>query len=99
MGLLAFLAFQNLAGHPLNNNDSDYFELGAAAWQTPSVLLKPHASLPGRLLASLVFVVVQPIFGTDPALYHILVIGLHLFASLLLAFTVFRLGFSLGIIA
>ena len=99
MGLLAFLAFQNLAGHPLNNNDSDYFELGAAAWQTPSVLLKPHASLPGRLLASLVFVVVQPIFGTDPALYHILVIGLHLFASLLLAFTVFRLGFSLEIIA
>ena len=96
--LLTFLALAAFGGLSQQLFDSDDFELladASAASQDLSLFFSADRELPGRPVTELLFVGAYALWGDDPAGYHMLLVGLHLIASLLLAFTCRRLGADL----
>ena len=96
--LLTFLALVAFGGLSQQLFDTDDFELladASAASQDLSLLFSADRELPGRPVTELLFVGAYALWGEDPAGYHMLLVGLHLVASLLLALTCRRLGADL----
>ena len=93
--LLALIAFGSLSSHLLDGDDFEYLTDTEAVREAPSLFFSPDRQLPGRPTVELVFLIAQTFWGNRPAAYHILLIGLHLAASLLLACAFRRLGADL----
>jgi tetratricopeptide (TPR) repeat protein len=91
---LAAVAFGGLVELPFDTDDSDYLRDARASLDSPSQLFASDKHLPGRPVIEILFMVAYSVWGDDPAGYHLLLLGLHLCASLLLAYTLRRLGAS-----
>lgn len=95
LGLLAAVAYGSLAKQALDSDDFEYLRDAAAAGQNLSLLFSSDRELPGRPLAEVIFLLGHSLWGQNPLPYHLLVVGLHLLTSLLLAQTFRRLGADL----
>ena len=95
LGFLAAVAYGSLAAQALDTDDFEYLRDAAAAQQDLSLLFSTDRELPGRPIAEIVFLFSHSLWGQNPAPYHLLVVALHLVASLLLAQTFCRLGADL----
>lgn len=92
LAILTFASFGSLLEHPFSTDDFEHLDDAAALRQDLSRLLSDEQALPGRPVVSIVFLLTHMAAGPSPAFYHLLLIGLHLAASLLLAFSFRRLG-------
>jgi len=95
MLLLTFAAFRNLSEHLLEGDDFEYLSDTRAIRENPAHFFSPDRQLPGRPVVDLVFVIADSLWGTQPAPYHILLISLHLMASLVLTYTFRQFGADL----
>ena len=95
LAILTLISFGSLREHPFATDDFDYLSDAAAVRQDLSRLLSADQALPGRPVVSLLFLLANALWGTSPAPYHLLLVGLHLAASLMLAFSFRRLGANL----
>ena len=95
MACLAAAAFGGFADMPFDTDDFDYIQDARSVLDEPSRLFAPENRLPGRPTIDILFAATYALWGNDPTSYHLLLIGLHLIASLLLAYTLRRLGVSL----
>ena len=95
LSILTFASFGSLLDHPFSTDDFAYLSDAVAVHEDLSHLLSDDQALPGRPIVTIVFLVGHIFGGSSPALFHFLLIGLHLAASLLLALTFRRLGASL----
>ena len=95
LGLLASVAYGGLATQALDTDDFEYLRDAAATSQDLSLLFSADRELPGRPIAEIFFLLGHTLWGTNPAPYHLLLVGLHLLTSLLLAQTFRRLGADL----
>lgn len=82
-----------------DTDDGDYFLEAEKAAQDLSHLFSPdrRPSAMGRPVIDVVFLVDYLLWGTDLTFYHYQVFFAHLIASLLLAFTFYRLGAPLDV--
>jgi len=85
-GLAAF-TFGNLRHHRFAYDDEDYVRNAALAQQSPSHLIAPSFDKPwaSRFGVHAAFYLLYKLFGTAPAGYHTVNVGLHLVNALLLA--------------
>ncbi|MBT7551649.1 MAG: tetratricopeptide repeat protein [Gemmatimonadetes bacterium] len=97
LALLAVVAYGGLASQALDTDDFEYLRDANAANQDLSLLFSTDRELPGRPIAEVVFLLGHKLWGQDPTPYHLLLVGLHLLTSLLLAQTFRRLGAHLEI--
>jgi tetratricopeptide (TPR) repeat protein len=95
LAALSFASFGSLLTHPFSTDDFAYLSDATALRQDPAHLLSDEQALPGRPVVSIVFLLTHIVAGSSPAPYHLLLIVLHLAASILLAFSFRRLGASL----
>jgi tetratricopeptide (TPR) repeat protein len=92
---LTWLSFGSLRFHQLDTHDAESFADHLRIEQDGSYFFsadKQQAT--GRLFADAVKYATFLIFGNDPAVFHLLVVALHMLASLLLALLVRRMGFA-----
>jgi len=92
---LALAAFGGLAQHLFDADDFELLADASSVRQDLSLLLSPDRQLPGRPVTEFLLVGAYALWDEDPAGYHLLLVGLHLVASLLLAFACRRLGADL----
>ena len=97
LALLAAVAYGGLAHQSLDTDDFEYLRDANAANQDLSLLFSTDRELPGRPIAEAVFLLGHKLWGQNPTPYHLLLVGLHLLTSLLLAQTFRRLGAHLEI--
>ncbi len=95
MACLAAAAFGGLADLPFDTDDFDYIQDARSLLDEPSRLFAPDNRLPGRPTTATLFALTYALWGNDPTSYHLLLVGLHLLASLSLAYTLRRLGVGL----
>ncbi len=95
LAILVFASFGSLLAHPFSTDDFAYLNDAVALRQDLSRLLSDEQALPGRPIVSIAFLLTHMAAGASPAPYHLLLIGLHWAASLLLAFCFRRLGANL----
>ena len=96
--MLSWLCFSSLRHHLLDVPDADSFAdhlLIDQDWTVFFSLDKTQAS--GRPFAEAIKYGAYLLWGNDPAVFHVLVVGVHTLASLLLASLAVRLGMSLGV--
>jgi len=79
----------------LEYDDRAYIQDAAIAQEDPAHLLSAEREFPGRPAVDLLFVAAFRVWGQSPAAYHMLTVGLHLVASVLLAYTLRQLGVDL----
>ena len=101
MACLAAAAFGGFADMPFDTDDFDYIHDARSVLDEPARLFAPENRLPGRPTTDILFAVTYAFWGNDPTSYHLLLVGLHLIASLLLAYTLRRLdvGLELSLLA
>jgi tetratricopeptide (TPR) repeat protein len=97
MAALAVLAFGGLGNQLFDTDDFEYLGDAAAISEDLSLFFSADRQLPGRPLVDLVFLLAHTLWGADPAPYHWLLVGLHLGASLVLAWAFHCLGAGLGL--
>jgi len=97
LALLAAVAYGGLAHQSLDTDDFEYLRDANAANQDLSLLFSTDRELPGRPIAEVIFLLGHKLWGQNPTPYHLLLVGLHLLTSLLLAQTFRRLGAHLEI--
>ena len=95
MTSLTIIAFNGLGEIPFDTDDFEYMADTAAVYQDLSLLLSTERQQPGRPVVELVLLAAYSLWGENAAAYHLLLIGLHLTASLLLAAVFHRLGADL----
>ena len=96
--MLSWLCFSSLRHHLLDVPDADSFAdhlLIDQDWTVFFSLDKTQAS--GRPFAEAIKYGAYLLWDNDPAVFHVLVVGVHTLASLLLASLAVRLGMSLGV--
>ena len=97
MVVLSGITFGSLSAHLINafGDEQDLIRDVKILTENPAYLFSPQRSAAVRPPVDLVFLIAYSLWGENPAGYHLLQIGLHLIASLLLAITMFRLGADL----
>lgn len=95
MACLAVFAFHGLVEVPFDSDDFEHLADAAAVQEDLSLLLSAERNHPGRPVVELIFLVMYELWGKNAAPYHLLLIALHLCASLLLAVAFRRLGADL----
>ncbi|MCZ6634269.1 MAG: tetratricopeptide repeat protein [bacterium] len=97
MVLLAVVAFGNLGTYDFWDGWDDWDQMAdlAMASKDFSYLFSQSRLYDVRPPVDLVFLGGYFLWGEDPAAFHILHIGLHLLASLVVVFVVYRLGLDL----
>jgi tetratricopeptide (TPR) repeat protein len=89
---LTWLTFGSLATHLFDTDDLERLSESSAAINNPSSYFSPEKIHPIRPLYDLIFMLGMLVWEDNPAAHHLLVVFLHLLASLLLAHTVRQLG-------
>ena len=93
---LTWLSFGSLRFHQLDTHDAESFADHLRIEQDGSYFFSADKQqVQGRLVADAVKYATFLIFGNDPAVFHLLVVALHMLASFLLALLVRRMGFAL----
>jgi tetratricopeptide (TPR) repeat protein len=95
LGLLAAIAYRGMSALALDTDDFEYLRDAAAASQDLALLFSTDRVLPGRPVAEIFFLLGHSLWGQNAAPYHLLLVGLHVLTSLLLAQTFRRLGADL----
>ena len=91
---LSWMAFGNLSGHLINaeGDEQDLLHDVQLIKTNPASLVSPDRWAPVRPPLDLLFLIAHTLWGHSPVGYHLLQIGLHLLATLLLAYTLVKLG-------
>ncbi|MCZ6635187.1 MAG: tetratricopeptide repeat protein [bacterium] len=101
MGLLAYATFGSLAKYGFVFEDQVVVQGAEIVLTNPLYIFWTEdwpdhlPNFPGRPTVSLTLAFGRMLLGENPAGYHLLLVGLHLMASLLLAYTACRLGMDL----
>ncbi len=89
---VAALAYGGLSGLLLDSDDAGYLRDAAAVRQDISLLMSGERAMTGRPVVELLFLAAHAMWGEHPGPYHLLLAGLHLMASFVLARLFWRLG-------
>jgi len=94
--VLSWVCFGSLRHHLLNTHDDEIFRDNIAISEDFRFFFSPQKEqLTGRPVAELVKWIAYTIGGNDPGWFHLVVVGLHTLASLLLAWVCRRMGMNL----
>ena len=90
--VMTWLALSGVVDLPVDTDDAGYFENSSRMTEDFSQLLSPDLELAGRPVTQLVFYLGFHIWGDDSAPFHLLILGLHVVASALVAAGAWRCG-------
>ena len=98
MCLLSVFFFVGLKNHLVQHHDNQTFEDNIRIAEDFWFFFSPEKQqFTGRPVAELAKFLPYLIWGNDPALFHLLVVGLHTLAAILLAWVAWRMGTDLRI--
>ena len=99
--LITLTMYWGMTGHLFDADDMEYLKDTQRVWEEPARFFSAQRAFPGRPIVEMVFLLVYPIFGENPAAYHLLLIGLHIFVGLFLGHVLRQLGvrFDLSLLA
>ncbi len=97
IGFLTLATFGSLSEHVFEDDDREYLADASEILADPGRLFSVDRINRGRPVIDLVFLAGFRLWGHNPSAYHTFLVALHLVSSLLLAFTLRRLGTDLDL--
>lgn len=95
--LVTLTMYWGMTDHLFDADDMEYLKDTQRVWEEPARFFSAQRAFPGRPTVEIVFLLSYPIFGENPAAYHLMLISLHILAGLLLAYVLRQLGTSLNL--
>lgn len=89
---LTLSAYWGLTDNFFEIDDIRFIYDAKRTWENPTSFFSLDKSLPGRPVTETVFALIYPIAKHQPAIYHQILILMHLLTGLVLAYALYRLG-------